>query len=382
MKKRFGNKALIFILTFMLLAAAAVVVALANTSSGYQYADFIFGVNPDGTTATITGVNLTEMTKEFRIPYTVTDKNDPEKTYTVTAINCVTKNASGADVKKLVFGELTIPSTVTSIGADAFSGTYITGTVDLSNVTSIGSSAFKNCDGITEVILSGDITEIKGSTFEDCFALGKINTENVVTFGAKCFYNCRALYSFSFGEVVELVESEAFYNCDAIDGKYNKDKKDEDYGVFDNSMIAKIKDNAFKKCDKITTVKLPNSNINFNAYNECSNIQGYLVLEDNPDYISVDGVLYSKDGTTIEKYPTTRKDEVFKLSDTVTTITSKVFAGTTNLKEVILTNNVTTIEVSAFTGSSIEFLYIPSSVGFIEYDTFKDCEKLKTVILG
>ena len=382
MKKRFGNKALIFVLTFLLLAVATVIVAVANTSSGYQYADFVFSVNADGTTATITGVNLTERTSEFRIPYTVTDKNDPEKTYTVTAINGVTKNASNTDVSKLVFGKLTLPSTVTSIGSSAFSGTYITGAIDLSKVTSIGSSAFKNCDGITEVILSDSITEIKESTFEDCFALGKINTENVVTFSKKCFYNCRALYEFTFGEVARTVGEQAFYNCDAIDGKYAKAKNDADYGVLDNSMLTSTSNNAFQKCDKITFVKLPNIGINFSAYNECPNIQGYNVLDDNSTYTSVDGILYSKDGSMLIKYPTTRKDEVFKLSDTVTTITSNVFNKTEYLKEVVLSNNVKTIQPNAFTGSSIEFIYIPSSVGFLEFDVFKNCERLNTVILG
>ncbi len=395
MKKRFGNKALIFILTFMLLTVATVLVVIANNSTVYQYADFTFTVNADGTTATITGVNLTERTSEFRIPYTVTDKNDSSKKYTVTAIK---DNAFSSDsVRKNVFGKVTIASTVKEIGSGAFSGTYITGIVDLSKVTSIGSSAFKNCDGITEVILSDSITEIKESTFNDCFALSKVNTENIVTFGKQCFYNCRALYDITLGENARTINSYAFSNCDSLDG------------IIDNSMLTKIDSDAYAGCDKIEGFIIPDyltltsgssgkkyfspyeKDVYSNKYSQkpkeykkeaCFSLKGFYTLDSNPNYTSVDGVIYSKDGSKIIKYPTARTDEVFYLSDSVTTITSKVFDGTANLKEVVLTNNVTTIEKNAFTGSSIEFLYIPSSVGFIEFDTFKDCQSLNTVILG
>ena len=392
MKKRFGKKAILFISTFLLLVAATIFVVVANNTSGYQYADFKFEVNSDGLTATITGVNLTERTSEFRIPYTVTDKNDSSKKYTVTAIK-----SSAFTSNKNVFGKLTIASTVEKIGSNAFEGTYITGVVDLSSVSNIGSSAFKNCDGITEVILSDSVTTIKESTFEGCFALSIVNTENVVTFEKKCFYDCRALYDITLGENARTVNSYAFSNCDSLDG------------IIDNSMLTKIDSDAYAGCDKIDGFIIPDyltltsgssGKKYFAPYEKdtyskeylkdpkvykteaCLSLRGFYTLDSNPNYTSVDGVIYSKDGTKIIKYPTARTDEVFRLSDAVTTITSKVFDGTTNLKEVVLTNNVTTIEKEAFTGSSIEFLYIPSSVGYIEFDTFYKCEHLKTVILG
>lgn len=362
MKKKIGKKALIFTLTLLLFIIATVAVVFA---ASYSAKDIKWGFTINGENATIDSVTLGSKTSEFKIPSKVKD-DATGKEYTVTAI----KNGAFQNNKN-VFGELTLPSTLTSIGSNAFEGTYIYGKVDIpKSVTTIGSAAFKNCDGITEVKLPSSLIKIENSTFEDCFALSKVNTENIVTFGEKCFYNCRALYDFTISSKARTIQSQAFYNCDAIEG------------TLDNSMITALSSNAFQNCDRIVTVILPNSSINFGAYSGCTGLQNYEVLENNPTYISIDGVLHSKDGTQILKYPTTRTDEVYKVSDTVTTINSEIFSGTTALKEVVLTKNVTTLKERAFTGSSIEFIYIPDSVKIIEFDTFKGCSKLKTVILG
>ena len=367
MKKKFGRRSLIFILTFIILAVSTVIAAVALD---YKDNNITWKFTVNGENATITGVTLTGKTKEFKIPSTVTSNGT---TYKVTAIN----NSAFINNKN-VFGKLTLPSELTTIGSSAFEGTYIYGSVEIpESVTAIGSSAFKNCDGITEVKLPSALKTLNTSTFEGCFALSKINTENIETYGEKCFYNCRALYDFTIGKNTKKIHSYAFYNCDAIEG------------TLDNSMLsATSSDNtpiasyAFQKCDRIETVILPDSGINFDAYYECSNIQNYEVLATNPMYSSVDGVLHTKDGTAILKYPSTRKEEVYKVSDKVTTINSNIFNGTKDLKEVVLTNNVTLIKQNAFAGSSIEFIYIPDSVKLIDFNTFKDCKSLQTVIFG
>ena len=368
MKKKLGKRSLIFILTFILLAISTIIASFALDFKESNNITWKFTVN--GENATITGVTLTGKTKEFKIPETVTSSGN---TYKVTAIN-----SSAFQNNKNVFGKLTLPSGLTTIGNNAFEGTYIHGYVEIpETVTSIGSSAFKNCDGITEVKLPSGITSLSNSIFEDCFALSKVNTENIVTFGEKCFYNCRALYDFKISKNAKKIKSYAFYNCDAIEGK------------LDNSMFAAtssdktpIENYAFQNCDRIETIVLPNSGVNFEAYSGCSNIQNYEVLRTNPDYSSIDGVLHNKDGTAILKYPTTRNEDVYKVSDKVKTIKSSIFSNTKNLKEVILTNNVVTIEQNAFASSSIEFIYIPDSVKLIDFNTFKDCTKLQTVIFG
>ncbi len=68
------------------------------------------------------------------------------------------------------------------------------------------------------------------------------------------------------------------------------------------------------------------------------------VASDNPNYKSVDGVLYSKDGATLILYPSNKVGESFTIADDVTTIKSYAFACLNNLKNLTISDSVTDIE--------------------------------------
>ena len=364
MKKKFGKISFVFILTF-LIAALTVSVAVIAANYTDEAGEITWSYTPNTTnmTATITGVTLTKQTKEFIIPSTVSDGNN---TYTVTAIG----NNAFKD-KKMVFGKVTIPDTVKSIGSSAFANTYIFDKVVIpESVTYIGSGAFYNCDGISEVVLPSGITVLESSVFEGCYGLTKVNTENIVTFKSRCFYDCQALNIVSFGPNAKAIESEAFYKCYSIGG------------TVDNSMITSISDNAFKDCIHIEDVILPNQNIRLGAYNGCTGIEGYHTTADNTSYLSIDGVLFSKDGTTLLKYPTTRSDATYTVAPGVTTIAKNAFNGTKYLEEVYISKDVTTLESEAFASSSIKFAFIPDNVTSVGTYLFKSCNSLETVIFG
>ena len=78
-------------------------------------------------------------------------------------------------------GDLVIPSTVNSYGI-----TY--------SVTSIGSSAFEGCTGLTSVAIPNSVTSIGGYAFEGCTGLTSITIPNSVTsIGGYAFEGCTGL---------------------------------------------------------------------------------------------------------------------------------------------------------------------------------------------
>lgn len=373
--KKFG---LIVLLTMVILASFAIIVAFAA-----DYVDQTRGVtwkytvNADGKTATITGVSISKMTKEFDIPSQIVNG---EKTYTVTDIG---SNAFNSDnVRKLIFGQLTIPDTVLSIGNNAFAGTYIFGDVVIpESVTSIGNSAFSNCDGISSVTIPSNITVLSESLFQGCFALSKVNTENIATFSKNCFYDCPAIYDISITNKARTIGENAFYNCDALDG------------VYDLSTVTSIATNSFNGCDRIKGFTLPdavlNSNkelVDFDAKNfiasSAPHVQEYNATENNRKYSSYDGVLLSKDGTSLLYYPTNKEDVSFTTPDSVTTIEGNAFKGTLYLETVVLGNNVVEFKENAFSNSSITHMYIPDSISYVGFSTFNNCTKLEWVVLA
>ena len=75
-------------------------------------------------------------------------------------------------------GEVVIPESVEHEGT-AYS------------VTSIGSSAFKYCIGLTSVTIPNSVTSIGASAFYDCPRLTSVTIPNSVTsIGPSAFYNC------------------------------------------------------------------------------------------------------------------------------------------------------------------------------------------------
>ena len=67
-------------------------------------------------------------------------------------------------------------------------------------------------------------------------------------------------------------------------------------------------------------------------------MEEFVVNENNPNYKSIDGNLYNKDGTVLLQYAAGKKDEVFVVPEGVEEFKGTVFFGCLNLKKVILQN--------------------------------------------
>ena len=72
-----------------------------------------------------------------------------------------------------------------------------------------------------------------------------------------------------------------------------------------------------------------------------SQLENIIVDSENENYISKDGVLFTKNGVRLVYYPTHKADENYVVPSTVEYITRGVFAGAENLKSLTITPNVT-----------------------------------------
>ena len=120
-------------------------------------------------------------------------------------------------------GAITIPSTlggypVTSIGSSAFFGcSGLTSVTIPDSVTSIGDWAFENCSGLTSVTIPNGVTKIGNRAFQYCTNLVSVVIPGTVkTIGTSSFANCSKLSGITIPKSVESLPSSAFTGCEAL----------------------------------------------------------------------------------------------------------------------------------------------------------------------
>ncbi len=130
-------------------------------------------------------------------------------------------------------GTLDLPEGLLSIGDGAFSSNSSSKTNKLEgnliipdSVTSIGKYAFKFCTNFNGTITIGaGLTEIPDSAFAYCTGLkGNLNLSGIITVGTDAFYNCSGFSNLILGKSIEEIDSYAFvysvYNSSSHDTSY------------------------------------------------------------------------------------------------------------------------------------------------------------------
>ena len=111
----------------------------------------------------------------------------------------------------------TIPSTVTSIGNEAFSwNTKLTSVIIPANVTTIGEHAFSMSEKLASVTFAAgsSLTSISDNAFFYCTNLTSITIPaGVTSIGARAFFGCSKLPSITLPASVTSIGDDAFYQC-------------------------------------------------------------------------------------------------------------------------------------------------------------------------
>ena len=105
--------------------------------------------------------------------------------------------------------QVTIPTSVTSIGDDAFSYCINLASITIPNsVTSIGDNAFSGCKNLTSITIPNNVTSIGYKAFEYCSNLTSITIPNSVTsMGSYAFDNCSKLTTINIDNTKAYVEA-------------------------------------------------------------------------------------------------------------------------------------------------------------------------------
>ena len=204
-------------------------------------------------------------------------------------------------------------------------------------ITSIGEQAFGWADewkSLDEVVLPSTLTNIGDDAFFDASSLKTIDIpDSVISIGSRAF---------------------------------------QETGITEIKLPNNLKEIgplAFYMCDGLTEVSIPKDTIDigYSAFGKCANLKNIYVDDENSKYNSIDGVLMTKDGSTLEQYPSGKNDNTYYIPNGISTFDPYAFDGAQNLREIVFPGSITQILLYYSESETIESLVIPKEIGDIKH---------------
>lgn len=259
-------------------------------------------------------------------------------------------------IKKLAFDvsaitdELKLPDSIEKLGRNALSRNSLQKIKLPKNLEVLGDRVFAGCKELISIDLSMAV-KIHKKSFSECSNLCELlcDKENEIFSTAdgilydkrsSTLLKCPDANEFDNGKLVipdgTKVIDLAFDSCNKLTEVYIPDS------------VETIKRGAFYKCNALKKIHIGKNCSSFDLFDHCHNIEYIEISEDNPYFVSVDDVVYSKDKQKLIFYPRAKTDTSFTIPYGVKEIEPEAFKTCHNLKEVSIPSSVLAIGASAF----------------------------------
>ena len=348
------------------------------------------------------------------------------------------KNTEFVHIPANLQGNVTIVDGIANIEDSAFSGrSGLTSVIIPDSVTSIGSDAFEGCSGLISITIPfvGENTEGNGDThFGYIFGSVPVSLKEVIITGGtsiwtSAFYGCSGLTSITIPDSVTSIGDYAFRYCSGLTSiiveegntKYHSSgnclietvAKTLILGcknsiIPDDGSVTSIGDDAFYGCSGLTSIIIPDSvtGIGYYAFIDCSGLMSIIIPDSVTSIewsafggcsgltsISIPFVGATKGGTKdmhfgyifgASSYSDNDDYVPVSLKEVIitggTSIGNSAFAVCHGLTSIIIPDSVTNIGSSAFSGcSGLTSIIIPESVTSIGSGAFTGCSKLASL---
>ena len=267
-----------------------------------------------------------------------------------------------------------ISSNLTDIGAYAFANCSSLASIEIPNgVEIISEAAFYKCASLAKITLPSSVTEIGLHAFRECTKITEIVlNEGLTLIGGNAFSQCSSLKEINIPSTTTEIGERAFNACVALEE------------IKLNEGLQTIGDGLFYGCKELKTIEIPASVTTFgeDMFTGCTSLNELVIDENNPDYASVDGILYSKDLKTLILYMPGREGTAFEIASNVERIEAYAFYCNESLKNVIIPETVKEIGEYAFANAKLTSVTLPSSIGSVPARAFYNCASLKEINLG
>ena len=298
---------------------------------------------------------------------------------------------------------INIPESLTVISDGLFAGSGLTSIFIPATVSEIGENAFWYCNHLTEINVSEDntvYTSLDGVLYSKNMATlfkcpdrksSLVVPDGVETIVSYALGGNSGITSVALSSSVKTIEEFAFERATGLTSL-----------SFGSAEIESIGDYAFSGCTSLTSLSLPTSltSIGRDAFSGCTsleeltipaavqsigtpillgckNLKSISVEEGNEAYISLDGVLYDKDVTTLLEFPRGKTD--LSIPASVAEIAPYAVCGATLHESPTLSENIKIVGTEAFHYcDGFDTLTIPRYIESMGEDAF-DCPDVTSV---
>jgi hypothetical protein len=231
--------------------------------------------------------------------------------------------------------------------------------------------------------------------------------ESLVSIGKWAFFGCTGLTNIKFPESLTSIEGYAFGDCtglmEVVVEKNNPVFCSLDGVMFDKAMTAllwfparkkgkysvpdgiiRINSGAFNDCENLTGISFPQSlfDIESFAFNN-EQLTDITVNELNPEFCSIDGVLFDKEKKELIKYPRNKDKTDYTVSDGILRIADAAFYECKRLINIYLPESLELIRDYAFAEcEELKTITLPINLRYIGEHTFENCPNLEIVTLS
>ena len=351
-----NSKILGLVIVSMMVMGAGIALMSASDDSdaavitGVTVGDLVYSVDTDAGTATITTSVTPSTYQGGTLPSSITYNGN---SYVVTSIGYGAFNWTNMT-------SITIPNTITSIGAYAFqSCRYLETFAIPASVTSIGDGAFDSCRSLTSITVPNSVTSIGKSVFNGCSSMTSITIpEGITSLSDWLLAGCTSLTSFTIP-----------------------------------STVTQIGDGTFSACRSLTSITIPEgvTHIGEAAFIQCSGLTSITIPEGVSLLTSTFSACTSLTSITIPSTVTFIGDRIFEscrsltsitIPEGVTSIGNYVFNNCYSLTSITIPEGVTSIGNYAFQECrSLTSITIPEGVTSIGNYAFYGCTDLTSITI-
>ena len=264
---------------------------------------------------------------------------------------------------------------------------YVKSIVIGDGITKIHNQEFSGYESVTSVSIADSVKEICYDSFRYCSSLKKIKLpKNLEIIGPDAFNNCTSLEEITIPASVYFIDRVPFRGSENIKS-YNVDSSNKNFTSVNGVLYNK---------QKTTIVRYPSSStateftigkdvkeIYDGAFEGSKNIKKFKVEKGNTNFVTVNGVLYSKDLTRLIAYPPADLSVTeFAVPQSVTSIDLGAFSQSKYLKKVYILPEIKEIKMHTFYNcSNLEEVYFSKTINYVSENAFDKCN-VKTAYIA